>query len=128
MELKSLGVFALAVMVLAAAGAIVAFAPEPKHIHDDQSVLTLTCNFGDNVKVTYNGTVYKNGDKLVLTDDAELTVQSLAGRADIKYTQEWTDTSGFHNTESGEELTETMTVYITFLCYGKGTGTIHIWI
>ena len=128
MDLKSIAPFLTVLLVaVAAVGIAVTDDGVNKVIKDEQYVLTLTCDVADNVKVTFDGKEYKTGDKLVLTDDAELNVQSLAGTVNLSYAAQWQDTSGFSSSESGSEYGQSMTAYITFTCYGQGTGTLKVW-
>ncbi len=128
MDFKTIAPFLVALLVaLTAVGIAIVDDDSGKTVKDEQYVLTLTCDIADNVKVTMDGKEYKAGDKLVLTDDAQLQADSLAGTVNIEYETEWNDTSGFHNKETGSEYGQSMTIYIDFMCYGQGTGTLKVW-
>lgn len=130
MNTKTVAVVLLAVLVIVVAGAIVAFNDKDKkhEISDEDNVLSLTCDIADNVKVTFGGKEYKADDKLVITDDATLKAQSLEGRKTIHFSYDYKDSYDIEHSGSGYELGTEMDVEVSFICYGKGAGTLKIWL
>ncbi len=128
-KIKSIAMFLVVLLPLAMIGMIAVMdntnhsTPTP----EEEDVLYLTCTVGSNVKLTFEGKEYKTGDVLILTDDANLTLDSLTGRVYLNYSYQYTDETGMSSDGQMSLLGTTMTVDVTFICTGKGTGELKVW-
>ena len=128
MDFKSIMPFLTVVLAIVIVGAIVLTDNGENKKGEDQSVLTLTCDVDENAVLTFNGTEYKTGSKMVITDDAPLKVVSKAGMKNISLKAQWEDTSGYSSKDEYSEYGESIEYTLTFTCYGTGTGTLKVWL
>ena len=94
----------------------------------DLAPINLTVKMDESkVKVTYAGSLVKNGDVISFPDTGHFTIESKIGRANIHYDYSWSNDYGMSGSGSWDELNTSITGTVENMCYfSTGTGTLNI--